>query len=267
MPAPGTVMGCPKLHSLNLSYCKHITDRSMAHLAAHASSRIQSLSLTRCTSITDAGFQSWAPFKFEKLWHLCLADCTYLSDNAIVALVNAAKSLTHLDLSFCCALSDTATEVVALGLPKLRELRLAFCGSAVSDASLESVALHLNDLEGISVRGCVRVTGKGIENILRGCNRLEWIDASQCRNLEPWLRTGGVERWGYDGRCEEPPVAPASPEQRNGGEVGETSPPSRTISISSLTTPHFLQPSAMGPAPKQRRPVKFLVEKGREGLR
>ncbi|ATY63283.1 Cyclic nucleotide-binding [Cordyceps militaris] len=129
-PPPGTVIGCPKLNTLNLSYCKHITDRSMAHLAAHASDRIRSLSLTRCTSITDAGFQAWAQYKFEKLTHLCLADCTYLSDHAIVALVNAAKSLTHLDLSFCCALSDTATEVVALGLPRLRELRLAFCGSA-----------------------------------------------------------------------------------------------------------------------------------------
>ncbi|ETS06959.1 hypothetical protein M419DRAFT_139914 [Trichoderma reesei RUT C-30] len=175
MPPPGTVIGCPKLNTLNLSYCKHITDRSMGHLAAHASNRLESLSLTRCTSITDAGFQAWAQFKFEKLTHLCLADCTYLSDNAIVALVNAAKNLTHLDLSFCCALSDTATEVVALGLPRLRELRLAFCGSAVSDASLESVALHLNELEGLSVRGCVRVTGKGLEYILRGCTRLnEW---------------------------------------------------------------------------------------------
>ncbi|ROW10795.1 hypothetical protein VPNG_05358 [Cytospora leucostoma] len=199
-PPPGTVIGCPKLKRLNLSYCKHITDRSMAHLAAHASSRLESLALTRCTSITDAGFQSWAPFRFPNLTRLCLADCTYLSDNAIVALVNSAKQLTHLDLSFCCALSDTATEVVALGLPLLRELRLAFCGSAVSDASLGCIALHLNELRGLSVRGCVRVTGVGIENVLEGCGRIEWVDISQCKNLGGWLAGGGVTRWGYDER-------------------------------------------------------------------
>jgi F-box/leucine-rich repeat protein 7 len=199
-PPPGTVIGCPKLKHLNLSYCKHITDRSMAHLAAHASSRLESLALTRCTSITDAGFQSWAPFRFPNLTRLCLADCTYLSDNAIVALVNSAKQLTHLDLSFCCALSDTATEVVALGLPLLRELRLAFCGSAVSDASLGCIALHLNELRGLSVRGCVRVTGVGIENVLEGCGRIEWVDVSQCKNLGAWLAGGGVTRWGYDER-------------------------------------------------------------------
>ncbi|KAI0097938.1 hypothetical protein GGR51DRAFT_552828 [Nemania sp. FL0031] len=198
LPPPGTVIGCPKLKRLNLSYCKHITDRSMAHMAAHASSRLQSLSLTRCTSITDAGFQSWAPFRFVNLSHLCLADCTYLSDNAIVALVNAAKALTHLDLSFCCALSDTATEVVALGLPHLRELKMAFCGSAISDNSLACIALHLNDLERLSVRGCVRVTSAGVESVLEGCGRLAWADISQCRNLEGWVEKGGVNRWGYD---------------------------------------------------------------------
>ncbi|KAK3382169.1 hypothetical protein B0T24DRAFT_672173 [Lasiosphaeria ovina] len=199
-PPPGTVIGCPRLKRLNLSYCKHITDRSMVHLAAHACNRLQSLSLTRCTSITDAGFQSWAPYRFTELTHLCLADCTYLSDNSIVALVSAAKNLTHLDLSFCCALSDTATEVVALGLPMLRELRLAFCGSAVSDASLGCVALHLNELRGLSVRGCVRVTGNGVENVLEGCGRLEWVDVSQCKNLTGWLHGGGVSRWGFDER-------------------------------------------------------------------
>ncbi|KAI0020820.1 hypothetical protein F4780DRAFT_770581 [Xylariomycetidae sp. FL0641] len=174
LPPPGTVIGCPKLKRLNLSYCKHITDRSMAHMAAHASNRLQSLSLTRCTSITDAGFQSWTPFRFTQLTHLGLADCTYLSDNAIVALVNAAKQLTHLDLSFCCALSDTATEV----------LRMAFCGSAVSDNSLACVALHLHHLERVSVRGCVRVTAVGIES----------ADISQCRNLEGWRLDNGANR-------------------------------------------------------------------------
>ncbi|KAI1419366.1 hypothetical protein F5Y12DRAFT_720787 [Xylaria sp. FL1777] len=236
LPPPGTIIGCPKLKRLNLSYCKHITDRSMAHMAAHASNRLQSLSLTRCTSITDAGFQSWAPFRFVNLSHLCLADCTYLSDNAIVALVNAAKALTHLDLSFCCALSDTATEVVALGLPHLQELKMAFCGSAVSDSSLACIALHLNDLERLSVRGCVRVTAAGVESVLEGCSRLAWIDVSQCRNLEGWIHGGGVSRWGYD---------------------------EKTARITGLDVKNMsLIPPRGVRNRRARRPVGFVVEKG-----
>jgi F-box/leucine-rich repeat protein 7 len=266
-PPPGTVIGCPKLSRLDLSYCKHITDRSMAHLAAHASNRLRSLSLTRCTSITDVGFQSWAQYRFEKLTHLCLADCTYLSDNAIVALVNAAKSLTHLDLSFCCALSDTSTEVVALGLPMLRELKMAFCGSAVSDASLESIALHLNELEGLSVRGCVRVTGKGLENILRGCSRLQWTDVSQCRNLEQWLRAGSIAKWGFDDRTAKPmtPTGLWAAAAHEG--IGEIPPP-KTMSVAMLTTPSFLPRSGLGFLSRRaKHPVRFIIEKGVQGLR
>ncbi|KAJ1330824.1 F-box and leucine-rich repeat protein 7 [Microdochium nivale] len=241
LPPPGTVIGCPKLRRLNLSYCKHITDRSMAHMAAHASNRIERLSLTRCTSISDAGFQSWAPFRFQRLTHLYLADCTYLSDNAIVALVNAAKALTHLDLSFCCALSDTATEVVALGLPQLQELKMAFCGSAVSDQSLASIALHLNELERLSVRGCVRVTGVGIESILEGCGRLVWADISQCRNLEGWVSKGGVVNWGYD--------------------------ENNVSSVEAAMKKMTMKPPRGVRNRRPRRPVAFAVEKGPHGLR
>ncbi|KAH6651302.1 hypothetical protein F5144DRAFT_82833 [Chaetomium tenue] len=289
-PPPGTVIGCPRLRRLNLSYCKHVTDRSMAHLAAHASARLEALSLTRCTSVTDAGFQAWAPYRFARLTHLCLADCTYLSDNSVVALVGAAKALTHLDLSFCCALSDTATEVVALGLPALRELRMAFCGSAVSDASLGCVALHLNELRGLSVRGCVRVTGNGVENVLEGCSRLEWVDVSQCKNLGGWLVGGGVSRWGYDERRGEgategdwiiepapggPITARAALVQAQGGKIGlggvggglqkMIAGGMKPLGPGPVLRPVI--PPKGAPARKARKPVRFVVEKGPRGLR
>ena len=99
IPAAGTVFGCPDLKTVTLSYCKHITDRTMAHIATHAKERIESLDLTRCTTITDAGFQYWGNVRFEKLKRLCLADCTYLSDQSIIWLVNGAgKGLRQLDL-------------------------------------------------------------------------------------------------------------------------------------------------------------------------
>lgn len=94
----GTVFGCPYLKKLTLSYCKHVTDRSMHHIASHAASRIEQVDLTRCTTITDQGFQYWGNAQFTRLRKLCLADCTYLTDNAIVYLTNAAKGLQELDL-------------------------------------------------------------------------------------------------------------------------------------------------------------------------
>ncbi|OQE20044.1 hypothetical protein PENSTE_c014G04059 [Penicillium steckii] len=191
----GLIYGCPRLKKLTLSYCKHVTDRSMHHIASHAASRIEEMDLTRCTTITDQGFQYWGNARFTNLRRLCLADCTYLTDNAIVHLTNAAKNLQELDLSFCCALSDTATEVLALQCSQLKYLNMAFCGSAISDPSLRSIGLHLLSLQHLSVRGCVRVTGVGVEAVAEGCHQLESFDVSQCKNLTPWLEDSGPMRY------------------------------------------------------------------------
>ncbi|EPS30318.1 hypothetical protein PDE_05269 [Penicillium oxalicum 114-2] len=193
--AEATVYGCPKLKKLTLSYCKHVTDRSMHHIASHAAKRIEEMDLTRCTTITDQGFQYWGNARFTKLRRLCLADCTYLTDNAIVHLTNAAKQLQELDLSFCCALSDTATEVLALQCSQLQYLNMSFCGSAISDPSLRSIGLHLLSLKHLSVRGCVRVTGVGVEAVAEGCHQLQTFDVSQCKNLTPWFEDDGPMRY------------------------------------------------------------------------
>ena len=185
-PAPGTVVGCAKLRRISLSYCKHITDRSMYHLAMFASDRIEYLDLTRCTTITDHGFSFWTLRSFTVLTHLCLADCTFLTDKAIIAIASAAKGLKSLVLSFCCALTDVSVEVLSLGCPALEVLDLAYCGSAVSDASLSTVALHLLELQSLSVRGCVRVTRTGVDTMLMvaGSHKLRFLDITQCQNTQ-----------------------------------------------------------------------------------
>lgn len=43
------------------------------------------------------------------------------------------------------------------------------------------------------MRGCVRVTGTGVEAVVEGCRDLEVFDVSQCKNLARWLDAGGVE--------------------------------------------------------------------------
>jgi F-box and leucine-rich repeat protein 7 len=90
--------------------------------------------------------------------------------------------------------------VLALGCPNLTHLNLSFCGSAVSDPSLRSLGLHLSNLQQLAVRGCVRVTGTGVDSVLEGCHKLDVFDVSQCKNLQPWLERGGMQRWRAQGR-------------------------------------------------------------------
>lgn len=84
--------------------------------------------------------------------------------------------------------------MLSLGCPHLSTLKLSFCGSAVSDSSLRAIGLHLLELRELSVRGCVRVTGVGVEAVVEGCHNLELFDVSQCKNLQGWLDAGGVEK-------------------------------------------------------------------------
>jgi len=94
----------PCVKRLTLSYCKHLTDRFMAHLANNeaVANGLESLNLSRCTTITDWGFQTWSVTsgggRFFSLSDLKLSDCTFLTDQAIVYLVNAAPNLRNLDL-------------------------------------------------------------------------------------------------------------------------------------------------------------------------
>lgn len=83
---------------------------------------------------------------------------------------------------------------------------MSFCGSAISDPSLRSIGLHLLNLKKLSVRGCVRVTGIGVEAVAEGCTQLQSFDVSQCKNLTPWLEHGG--HFKYRNRIRFETVAP-----------------------------------------------------------
>ena len=143
-PPPGTVFGCPKLRVLTLSYCKHVTDRSMAHMAYHAASRLEQIDLTRCTTITDQGFQHWGQFQFLRLTKLCLADCTYLTDNAIVYLTNAAKGLRDLDLVSLVDLYETIrlTNIAVILLRSVRHRNRGTCSRLPTTSQAQSVLLR-----------------------------------------------------------------------------------------------------------------------------
>ena len=63
------------------------------------------------------------------------------------------------------------------------------------------IGLHLLELRSLSVRGCVRVTGTGVEAVVEGCRDLELFDVSQCKNLGKWIEAGGVQMVRQRGRA------------------------------------------------------------------
>lgn len=72
----------------------------------------------------------------------------------------------------------------------------------MSDSSLRSIGLHLLELRELSVRGCVRVTGVGVEAIVEGCHKIQAFDVSQCKNLAKWLESGSMAKFVHRVRFE-----------------------------------------------------------------
>lgn len=138
--------------------------------------------LTRCTTLSDVEIQYWRLRMFPNLRKLSLKDCTFLTDQAILSLANAVPALEVLDFSFCCALLEVAVEVLFRGCLKLRKLDLSFCRSAVSDASLVAISVHLFHLQRLNVRDYVRVMRAGVDALLIGFSLVSYISISQCRN-------------------------------------------------------------------------------------
>lgn len=184
-------VGCMNLKAINVGYCKHLTDNIMYHISQNANTRLESLNLTRCITITDKGFEYWNGRHFPNLKKLSLKDCTFLTDKAIIFIANSANNLEVLDLKFCCALSDVSIDILCLGCPKLKHLDLSFCGSAVSDYSLSNISLHLQFLEKLILKGCVRVSRAGIDSLLSSCSMLNYLNVSQCKNAH--IYPGGVQ--------------------------------------------------------------------------
>ncbi|KAM0551805.1 hypothetical protein ACHAPJ_008376 [Fusarium lateritium] len=270
--------------TIDLNNCFHITDEGFGALWRNCGKNVRKWKMKSVWDVSANQILEMSE-NAKGLEEVDWSNCRKVGDNllgrvvgwvvpdpppskSVVISSSAARSRSKQQQQKHAAQNVLPPEVVALRLPKLRELRLAFCGSAVSDGSLESVALHLNDLEALSVRGCVRVTGRGAENVLNGCGRLNWMDVSQCRNLESWLRAGGVSNWGFDDRVGQRPTESTSGESSAPGEGEDDAPAPKAMSVAMLTSQNFMPRSAFGYRSKRaRRPVRFVIEKGVGGLR
>ncbi|KAF9897965.1 hypothetical protein BX616_004689 [Lobosporangium transversale] len=237
--------GCPYLARLNLSYCKNLTDKSFIHLSLYGSKQLEYLNLQRCTTISSEAFVSLDPSRknmvfqnqlkdsngsvhegynplvdpcFPNLRELHLSDCTFLTDEAIVALAPNMPHLQVASLSFCCALTDVAVEALSENCLFLKRLDLSFCGSAVSDASLYKLARFdasepgKHSLEELEIRGCVRVTERGVREVLSGCVNLKRLNVSSCSGIG----TGELQEQGKQGDAAPPSNQTETVEQTNG---------------------------------------------------
>lgn len=109
---------CPRLDSLDISYCWDVTAEGMKHLGERCP-EITELSIKGCTQIQSLGTSSG----FLKLKTL-KASGSWLHDEALSVLAQSCKGLSWLDLDGCPEVTEKGVRDVVMGCKRLQQLYL-----------------------------------------------------------------------------------------------------------------------------------------------
>jgi hypothetical protein len=143
---------CPRLLSLDASYCSKLGDDCLAATAA-ACPAIQSLVLATCHAVGPPGLLS-----LKKLCDLTILDLSYTFLIDLSPIFEACPHLKVLRLSACKYLSETALDALHGGkvLSELRELDMSY--GSLGRAAIEGVLALCPHLIQVSLNGCAHVT-------------------------------------------------------------------------------------------------------------
>ncbi len=176
----------PTLLHLNLSLCKHITDRCILKIV-HNLENLETLELGGCSNVTDIGLQAIAN-SLKRLKILNLRSCWNVSDQGVRLLAGQSEkssgivTLEQLVLQDCQHLSDDALRYISLGLTNLNSINLSFCIN-ISDMGLKYLA-KMGSLRDLNLRSCDNISDAGIAFLAEaGSPVLSTLDVSFCDKI------------------------------------------------------------------------------------
>lgn len=171
---------CANMESICLGGFCRVTDTGFKTIF-HACSKLLKLKLSHGTQLTDLVFHDISATSLSLL-HVSLRWCSLLTNQAVANLVSN-KDLKVLDLRCCRNLGDLALGAIRT-LMRLKVLLLDF--TDISDVGLSFLRSRvIQSLVSLSVRGCKKLTDKGISSLFEGCSitELRELDLSNLPNL------------------------------------------------------------------------------------
>lgn len=171
---------CTNMESICLGGFCRVTDTGFKTIF-HACSKLLKLKVSHGTQLTDLVFHDISATSLSLL-HVSLRWCSLLTNQAVANLASN-KDLKVLDLRCCRNLGDVALGAIRT-LTRLKVLLLDF--TDISDVGLSFLRSRvIQSLVSLSVRGCKKLTDKGITSLFEGCSitELRELDLSNLPNL------------------------------------------------------------------------------------
>lgn len=152
--------GCKGLESVRLSGFSKVSTAGFGSLL-QSCQKLKKFEIRNASLLSDLAFYNLA---LATLVEVRLLSCNLITSETVKKL-RSSRSLEVLDLCGSKSISDSSLKSVSL-LQKLTSLNLT--GADITDNGLSVLARGSSPISRLSLRGCKRVTDKGISHLLTG---------------------------------------------------------------------------------------------------
>ena len=174
----------PHIRSLDLTYCKQVTDVGIWAIAKHQV-EIEKLILYGCEKLTNVGIRSLA-LKLSNLTYLDLSMCYLVDDVSLTIIAGGSWKIKELYLHNCDRVTDNGICRLAQGLGKSLEiLDLKGCSNVgeYGDRALREMGLNCHNIKTLLLTESKRVEDNAFIALSNGCNMLTNLAISGCDNV------------------------------------------------------------------------------------
>ncbi len=168
--------GMPALTSLNISYCRNITDAGIGCISGHMPG-LTSLNVSKCENITDEGIKKLV--RIPGLTSLNLRGCTRITDDGIKSIATM-PGLTSLNLQGCVQTTADGIKAIATNMPQLEKLTLV--NIVINEKSFKQIA-KMHNLTYLDISHCSQVTDNMLKLIAKKMPGLTCLNLSNCENI------------------------------------------------------------------------------------
>lgn len=155
---------CRGLESVRLGGFSKVTDAGFSSLV-HSCRNLKKLEIRNAPLLSDLAFVDMA----GPLVELKLASCNLITSEAVAALASS-PTLEILDTNNCRSIANTCLDYISR-LSKLTSINLG--GADITDSGLSALSKGDLPITNLCLRGCTRVTDKGIIRLLNDGIRIK----------------------------------------------------------------------------------------------
>lgn len=166
---------CPSLHDIEMGTTSIGQGDCLMEIVNNP--EIKSLILERNSYLSDECLKKIASIS-PNLELLDVCSCPGISGGGIAEILKSCVKIKHLRINECRGIKDLGTGV---GLNKLEILDAARSG--LNDAGLLTIGKRCFGLLKLDLADCEAVATRGVEEVVRNCERLREINLDRCCNV------------------------------------------------------------------------------------